>query len=435
MKDLLDWKQSRYRKPLLMTGVRQVGKTWLLKEFGRQSFENTAYFNFEKDQNLAELFESTKDINRIIKTFAIVAGHKIEAQKTLIILDEIQECGEALNALKYFAEDGPEYHIACAGSLLGVATARGSGFPVGKVDFLHLNPLTFTEFLLADDCQNLVDYLETLEIVESIPEILFAQFVDKLKTYFITGGMPESVKVWTEEHDVGAVQKILAKILRGYGNDFTKHSDVKDYAKISHIWDSLPSQLSKENKKFLFRLAREGARAREYEDALQWLVSAGLASKVYRNNGPTLPISAGDDLSAFKLYVVDVGLLRRHAGLAPSVFAKRNELFSVFKGALTENYILQALVNQYETTPRYWRVDHPSYEVDFLVQHDNAIVPIEVKAETNISSKSLKQYLARFGDSTDFGVRFSLMNLRKDGDILNVPLFMADHVKRLIDLQ
>lgn len=434
LKQLLNWKNSPYRKPLILKGVRQVGKTWVLKEFGRRYYENTAYFNFDENEEYKQFFETTKDVNRILQNLMLVSGQKILQEKTLIIFDEVQDCPEVINCMKYFCENAPEYHVACAGSLLGIALAKPSSFPVGKVNFMKIDPMTFTEFLMANGDENLVDYLKTVDILEPIPNAFFNLLYEKLKMYYVTGGMPESVLMWTNARDVSAMQKALFDIIGAYERDFAKHPNVSEFPKVSMIWKSIPSQLARENKKFIYKAVKEGARAREYEDALQWLVDARLVHKIYRSTAPSLPVSAYDDLSAFKIYLVDVGLLRRLAMLAPTAFGEGNRLFTEFKGALTENYVLQTLLTQFEVVPRYWSQSNPPYEIDFLIQRDNDIFPIEVKSETNTTSKSLKKFKELFGDKVNLRIRFSLDNLKLNGDMLNIPLFMADHTDRLIEL-
>ena len=431
---LLSWKKSSYRKPLILKGVRQVGKTWILKEFGRQFYDNVAYFNFDENPELKQFFQITKDPNRILQNLMLASSQRIEPEKTLIIFDEVQDCPEVINSLKYFCENAPQYHIASAGSLLGISLAKPSSFPVGKVNFMQIDPMSFTEFLLANGDENLVEYLQSVESIEPIPEAFFNPLSEKLKMYYVTGGMPESVLMWTQARDVNAMQEALSAIIEAYERDFAKHPETAEFPKISMIWKSIPSQLARENKKFLYKVVKEGARAREYEDALQWLVDARLVHKVFRSSAPGLPLSAYDDLSAFKIYLVDVGLLRRLSQLAPTAFGEGNRLFTEFKGALTENFVLQTLLTQFEVMPRYWSQVNPSYEVDFLIQRDNDIFPIEVKAETNTKSKSLKKFKELFGEQVKLRIRFSLDNLKLDGDILNIPLFMADHTDRLIGL-
>ena len=434
IENLLQWKNSPYRKPLILKGVRQVGKTWILKEFGKTCYENTAYFNFDENEDYKEFFETTKDVKRILQNLMLATGQKIEPGKTLIIFDEIQDAPKVLNSLKYFCENAPEYHVACAGSLLGVALAKPSSFPVGKVNFMNIVPMTFSEFLLANGDENLEQYLDSIDDISPIPDAFFNPLCEKLKMYYVTGGMPEPVLMWTEARDVQAMQRALSDILDSYERDFAKHPDVKEFPKISMIWRSLPSQLARENKKFLYKAVKEGARAREYEDALEWLVDAGLVYKIFRSSAPGLPISSYDDLSAFKIYLADVGVLRRLASLAPTAFGEGNRLFTEFKGALSENYVLQSLRGQFDVVPRYWSQVNPSYEVDFVIQKDNEIIPVEVQADKNIKSTSLKKYKELFGDKIKLRVRFSLENLKLDDDLLNIPLFMADKADKLINM-
>lgn len=432
MDKLLQWKNSTYRKPLILKGVRQVGKTWILKEFGRRYYENTAYFNFDENMEYKQFFETTKEVDRILQNLMLASGQKILPEKTLIIFDEVQDCPNVINAMKYFCENAPEYHIVCAGSLLGIALAKPSSFPVGKVNFMQIDPMTFTEFLLANGDENLVSYLNSINTIEPIPDAFYNPLYEKLKMYYVTGGMPEPVLMWTKERDVEAMQEALFGIINAYERDFAKHPDISEFPKISMIWKSIPSQLARENKKFIYKVVKEGAR--EYEDALQWLVDARLVHKVYRSTAPGLPISAYDDLSAFKIYLVDVGLLRRLAQLAPTAFGEGNRLFTEFKGALSENYVLQTLVTQFEVMPRYWSQNNPPYEVDFIIQRENDIFPVEVKAELNTKSRSLKKYVELFGDKIKLRIRFSMDNLKLDEDVLNIPLFMADQTDRLIGM-
>ena len=428
------WKESPYRKPLILKGVRQVGKTWILKEFGRRYYENTAYFNLDENEEYRQFFETTKDVERILQNLMLASGQRIQPENTLIIFDEVQECPKALNALKYFCENAPQYHIACAGSLLGIALSKPASFPVGKVDFMHIDPMTFTEFLLANGDWNLVEYMNSIDMIGPIPDAFFNPLCEKLKMYYVTGGMPESVRMWTEARDITAMQYALSGIIESYERDFAKHPDTHEFPKISMIWKSLPSQLARENKKFLYKVVKEGARAREYEDALQWLVDAGLVHKIYRSTAPGLPVSAYDDLSAFKIYLADVGVLRRLAQLDPTAFGEGNRLFTEFKGALTENYVLQTLITQFEVTPRYWTQTNPPYEVDFLIQRGNDIFPIEVKPEANTTSRSLKKYKELFSNKAKLRIRLSLDNLRLDDDVLNIPLFLTDQIDRLIGM-
>ena len=434
LEKLLDWKNSPYRKPLILKGVRQVGKTWVLKEFGKRYYENTAYFNFDENLEYKQFFETTKDVDRILQNLMIVSGQTIVPEKTLIIFDEVQDCPNVINSMKYFCENAPQYHVACAGSLLGIALAKPSSFPVGKVNFMQIDPMTFEEFLLANGDENLLAFLRSCDSIEPIPDAFFNPLYEKLKMYYITGGMPESVLMWTEARDVSAMQEALSDIIGAYERDFAKYPDISEFPKISMVWKSVPSQLAKENKKFIYKVIKEGARAREYEDALQWLVDARLVHKVYRSSAPSLPVAAYDDLSAFKIYLVDVGLLRRLAQLAPAAFGEGNRLFTEFKGALTENFVLQTLVTQFEVMPRYWSQSNPPYEVDFLIQRENDIFHIEVKSETHTAGKSIKKFKELFPDKVKLRIFFSLDNLKLDDDVLNIPLFMADRTDKLIGL-
>jgi predicted AAA+ superfamily ATPase len=434
MQSLIAWKQSPYRKPLILQGIRQVGKTWLLKEFGRRYYERVAYFNFDEHPEYRQFFESTKDVTRILDNLQFIIGFPITEGTTLIIFDEIQEAPNVLNALKYFHENGKSYHVACAGSLLGVTLAKPSSFPVGQVDFLKIHPMTFSEMLGAEHEKGLLDYLDAKSDFDPIPEAFFAPLVEHLKRYFLMGGLPEAVARWVNERDSGQIDSILYAILQAYEHDFAKHPEPRQYPKLIQIWRSIPSQLAKENKKFFYQLVREGARAREYEDALHWLVSSDVVTKVSRCTKPALPLSAYEDLSAFKLYTADVALLRRLAQLDNSAFLHSSRLFTEFKGAFTETYILQSLSASFPASLRYWTSSDNRYEVDFLLQYKNLVIPIEVKAETNISSPSLKAIKRLHGEDFPLRVRYSLQNLKLDGDVLNIPLFMVDWSERLINV-
>ena len=429
MEDLITWKQSARRKPLVLRGARQVGKTWVLEEFGKTFPDGYVKFDFDKEPEYAQFFQSTKDVRRILKNLSMASGQRITAN-TLIIFDEIQACEEALNSLKYFKEDAPEYYIVSAGSLLGLQLS--SGFPVGQVDFLTLKPMSFTEFLMADAAENYVDYLASVDEFHEIPNAFFEPLAEKLKHYFITGGMPESVRVWSEEHDPKAVDQVLSDIIYSYESDFGKHAPAEDVPKIRYIWQSLPSQLARENKKFLYSVVRPGARAREYENALNWLKDADIVSKVTRITKPGLPLSAYDDLSAFKIFAVDVGLLRRLSFLPVTAFAENNRLFTEFKGALTENFVHQSLASGFEVPARYWA--DATHEVDFILQRGADIIPIEAKAGENIRATSVKYYAKEYVKETPVIVRLSLRNLSYDGKVLNIPLFMIDQLDRLLGL-
>jgi hypothetical protein len=427
---LIEWKNRKDRKPLILKGARQVGKTYILKEFGKEEYENVAYFNFDHDENLKELFLNTKDPKRILEQLTFAFGKVIKPEKTLIIFDEIQECPDALNSLKYFQEEANEYHIACAGSLLGIKLSHTS-FPVGKVEYLEMYPMTFTEFLLADNCENLVDYMESITQIEKIPDIIFTQLNEKIKSYFIIGGMPEVVKKWVETKDIEEVNRIQKQILNGYEDDFGKHTENSNMqAKISIVWESIISQLSKENKKFLYQLAKNGARAREYEDSVNWLSNSNIVNKIFNVTKPDFPLNAYTDLSSFKLYMLDVGLLRRKANLDSKIVLEGNKLFEEFKGALTENFILNMLLFKYEEMPNYYVFDRN--EIDFIIQNKNEIIPIEVKSSENINNTSLTNF--NKSNTNKISVKFSTRNLDKSGKILNIPIFMAEYIDKLIQI-
>lgn len=427
LKKLIEWKESKYRKPLILKGARQVGKTYILKQFGKENYEGVAYFNFDHDEDLYNLFQNTKDPKRILEQLAFIYGKAIIPGRTLIIFDEIQECPNALNSLKYFYEEANEYHIACAGSLLGIRLSHTS-FPVGKVDFLNMYPMTFSEFLIADNAQNLVDYMNSLEKIEKIPDIFFNQLEEKLKAYFIIGGMPEAVSAWVNEKDMELVNKIQDNILSAYESDFSKHTQDSEANKISLIWNSIPSQLAKENKKFLYQVVKEGARAREYENALNWLNDANLIYKIYNVTKTDFPLKAYNDLSAFKIYMNDVGLLRKMSNLDSKIVVEGDKLFEEFKGAFTENYVLNMLSSTLNSVPNYYTFDRN--EIDFIIQYKNNIVPIEVKANKSTNNTSLTKYNEKFNN--ELSVRFSMNNLSKDGKILNIPLFLIEYVEKFI---
>ena len=411
-------------------GARQVGKTSLLKTFGATAFKNTAYFNFEEKPELAQFFEQTKDVKRILQNLSLANGATITPGETLIIFDEIQECRPALNTLKYFHENAPEYFVSGAGSLLGITLGKEGSFPVGQVDFLTIHPLTFSEFL-SELNHPLNTYLNSIDKIVAIPDLFFNDLVEKFKMYFISGGLPEPANTLLETNDIELVQRQLRDIRNAYALDFSKHSATKDIVKMGYIWNSLPSQLARENKKFMFQAVKSGARARDYEEALLWLIQAGLVHKVSKCTKPNLPLSAYTDLSAFKIYLLDVGLLRNLAQLDPTAFREGNRLFTEFKGALTENYILQAILPQFDTTPAYWTSEGKA-EVDFLIQYRNTIIPVEVKSDENIRSKSLTYYHQTY--SPPLRIRYSLKNLSLDDGLLNIPLFMADYTKYLVDI-
>lgn len=427
--ELVKWKSSKYRKPLILKGTRQVGKTYILKQFGKENYEGVAYFNFDHDENLYNLFTNTKDPKRILEQLAFVYGKAILPEKTLIIFDEIQECPNALNCLKYFQEEANEYHIVCAGSLLGIRLSHTS-FPVGKIDFLNMYPMSFSEFLIADNCENLVKYMKSINKIENIPDIFFHQLEEKLKAYFIIGGMPEAVSAWVNDKDMELVNKIQENILKAYESDFSKHTQNSEANKISLIWNNIPSQLAKENKKFLYQVIKEGARAREYENALNWLNDANLIYKIYNVTKTDFPLKAYNDLSSFKIYMNDVGLLRKMANLDSKIILEGNKLFEEFKGAFTENYVLNMLNIIFDRVPNYFAFNR--HEIDFVIQHKNKIIPIEVKSNMSTNNISLTRYNEKFDNK--ISIRLSMNNLIKDGKIVNVPLFLIEYIENFIDI-
>ena len=427
LEELIKWKNSKYRKPLILKGARQIGKTYILKQFGKENYEDIAYFNFDHDEDLQNLFESSKNPQRILEQLTFIYKKEIKPEKTLIIFDEIQECPNALNSLKYFQEEANEYHIVCAGSLLGIRLSHTS-FPVGKVEFLNMYPMTFSEFLIADNCENLVEYMKSIKSIEKIPDIFFNQLEEKLKAYFIIGGMPEAVQVWVNEKNIELVERVQQNILKAYESDFSKHTQNNEANKISLIWNSIPSQLAKENKKFLYQTIKEGARAREYEGALNWLNDANLIYKVYNVTKTDLPLIAYNDLSALKIYMNDVGLLRNMANLDSRIVIEGDRLFEEFKGAFTQNYVLNMLTIKFDKVPNYFTFDR--HEIDYIIQYQNKIIPVEVKANKSTNNVSLTRYNEKY--KNDLSIRFSMKNLSKDGNIINIPLFMIEYVDKFI---
>ena len=423
---LVNWKNSKDRKPLILKGARQVGKTYILKEFGKENYNDVAYFNFDHDEGLAELFGNTKDPKRIIEQLSLFNGKKINPSTTLIIFDEIQECSNALNSLKYFCEEAGEYHIACAGSLLGIRLSKTS-FPVGKVDFLNLYPMTFSEFLIADNSENLVEVMKKTKEIKEIPKIFTDELIEKLKVYYIVGGMPEAVNSWVNDKDIEKVSKIQKNILDAYESDFSKHTNINEANKISLIWNGIPSQLARENKKFVYQVVKEGARAREYENALNWLNNASLVTKCYSVTKCDFPLKAYNDLSCFKIYMNDVGLLRRMSNLNSSIIIEGNKLFEEFKGSFTENYVANVLNYLQEEAPNYYTFDRN--EIDFVIQRNNKIIPIEVKSDKSTNNNSLTKYNANNDNEISF--RFSLNNLCKNGKIINIPLYFIEYINNL----
>lgn len=419
MKDLVDWKDSTRRKPLVLSGARQVGKTWLLKEFGRRHFEGVAYVSFDNNPGLAAQFDAGYDLPRLLLMIQAESGQKVVPGKTLVVFDEIQECPRALTSLKYFCENVPELAVAAAGSLLGITFHEGTGYPVGKVDMFDLYPLSFREYLDATGNSTL------REVIDSGDEQLLGSLAVKLegllKQYYFIGGMPEAVATFVDSSNLSAVRAVQDGILFGYERDISKHLGAAGAEYTLSAWRSLPSHLGQENKKFVFGHIRDGARARDYRSAITWLVQAGIATKVPRVSKPGIPLSAYADESAFKLFALDIGLLCALSGLDTSSIADGNVLFTEFKGALTEQYVCQQLVSDCGLSPYYWSAENSRGEVDFLVQRGSGIYPIEVKAEENLRSKSLRAFSERYPDTIPR--RFSLSGFRDQGWMRNVPLY------------
>lgn len=427
MENLLAWKQSRRRKPLIIEGARQVGKTWLMKEFGRQAYGDTVYINFDSNARMAELFASDLDTKRLVLGLELYAGRKIDPESALLIFDEVQEVPRALAALKYFCEDAPQYHIVCAGSLLGIALHRGTSFPVGKVDFLKLYPLSFQEFLMAIGKKQFSELLDQQDfsMITSFRET----YADALKQYYFVGGMPEAVESFAENQDFNEVRQIQKRILAAYEQDFSKHAPNEVVPRLRMLWNSIPAQLAKENKKFIYGLVREGARAKDYETALLWLSDCGLVHRVSRVNAPGIPLRAYEDMKAFKLFVLDVGLLGCMTGLHQRTLLDGNALFVEFKGALTEQYVCQQLKTLADLELCYYTNDRGSCEVDFVVDTGGRVMPLEVKAETNLRAKSLKTYREKF--SPELAIRTSMADYRKEDGLVNLPLYAIGQIGSL----
>ena len=420
MENLCEWKNKKNRKPLIIEGARQVGKTWLMKEFGKQEYTNTVYINFDSNSRMAELFSADLDITRILRGIEIYTGKKINSEDTLIIFDEVQEVPKALSSLKYFYEDAPEYHVICAGSLLGIALHGGTSFPVGKVEFMKLFPMSFREFLTATGKEQYVELLEQKDhqMISSFKQI----YIDALKEYYYVGGMPEAVLSYSQAHDLEDVRNIQNMILAAYEQDFSKHAPVSIVPKIRMVWNSIPSQLAKENRKFIYGLLRKGARAKDYETAIMWLIDCGLIHKVSRITTPNLPLKAYEDLKAFKLYLVDIGLLGALAGLKQSALLDGNDMFVEFKGALTEQYVLQQLVTDPDIGIYYYTNDRGNCEIDFLIDDGDKVIPMEVKAEINLKAKSLKTYREKY--SPEVAVRTSMADYKENDGLVDMPLYM-----------
>lgn len=426
-KELEAWKNKEDRKPLMMLGARQVGKTSVLKRFGKEQFDNCAYFSLDEEKGVSDIFRTTKNPLQIIEQLSFLTEEPILPQKTLIVLDEIQDCPEAIGAMKYFCEKAPGYAVACAGSLLGLAFGHeGFSFPVGKVDHINMYPVTFSEFLEQKDF-GLYRYYKSINSLEPLPQVFFDRLSQAFTAYRISGGMPEAAMKMVEKN-IKSVENTLQNILQDYALDFVKHASPLLANRISHVWNSLPSQLAKENRKFVYQLVRPGARAREYEDALIWLQNAGLIHKISLCQTPQIPLKSYEDLSIFKIYCLDIGLLRVLSELTPETYLSNSPIFKEYKGALAENYILQSLLANGIKCSRYWASGNKA-EVEFIVQYGMDVIPIEVKSGISITGRSLVEYNKKY--SPNLRVRFSMLNLKRDDTLLNIPLFLADRAEDL----
>ena len=424
MEYLYKWKDNSNRKPLIIRGARQVGKTWLMKEFGSLAYKQCVYINFDNNQRMLELFSTDFNVERLLLGLELYAGHKIDPAETLVIFDEVQEVPKALTSLKYFNENMPQLQIICAGSLLGVALHKGTSFPVGKVEFLELYPLSFREFMLAMNKEQFVSLLNSEDY--SMVSTFRQEYIDLLKYYYFVGGMPEVVLAFSENRDFNLAREIQKRILTAYEQDFSKHAPNEIVPRIRMLFDSVPAQLAKENRKFIYGLIKEGARAREYEHALMWLVDCGLLHKVHRATTPKLPLKAYEDLKAFKLFLVDVGLLACMANLKQDVILSGNEIFIEFKGALTEQYVLQQIKALQDIQPYYWTNERNTSEIDFLLDIGNQIIPLEIKAEINLKSKSLRAYAEKY--SPNVSIRSSMSDYKRENWLINLPLYAIGNI-------
>ena len=425
--ELEKWKNKKKRKPLIIQGARQVGKTWIMKEFGKRYFDDVVYINFDNNERMKNVFDCDYDISRIISALKIEHGKNFVAENTLLIFDEIQEVPKALTSLKYFCENAPEYAIVAAGSLLGVAMHQGTSFPVGKVDFLHLYPLNFYEFLLAIGETGLADLLDKqdYELINSFS----SKYTDLLRKYYYVGGMPEVVQCYIDTDDMQEVRNIQKELLIYYENDFSKHVPKETVPRIQMVWNSIPAQLAKENRKFIYGIVREGARAKDFELAIQWLEDCGLIHKCYRVAKPGMPLISYMEMSSFKLFMLDVGLLTAKGNLSPRILLEGNRIFEEFKGALTEQFVAQELcAAEYELY--YYSTENSTGEIDFVIQHNCHCIPLEVKAEENLRARSLRAFCDKY--KPDIAIRTSMSNYREQDWMNNVPLYaLVNYVKEL----
>lgn len=428
MEKLVAWKSSDERKPMVLKGARQVGKTWLMKEFGRNYYKSFVYFNFDEEDELKSIFETNKNPQRIIELLSMIAGEKIYPLDTLIIFDEVQECPEALNALKYFKEKANEYHVIAAGSLLGTLLAKPKSYPVGMVNLLDIFPLTFEEFLEATDAP-LFAYYEGIHKEQQIEEIFHNRLLESYNNYLIIGGMPECVSSWLKHKDPAKIAQIQRELIEVYENDFSKHNGKVNSGRILMVFRSIVTQLAKSNEKFMYGAVREGARARDFEEAIEWLVSAGMLNRIYNVSKLEHPISAFDKLDQFKLFLFDTGLLKQMAGIDNSAILLKSTY--QFKGPLTENYVLQQLRGQFDVMPRYF--SSRNGEIDFVLQCGMDIIPVETKGGEDKSAPTFKKYVA--DNHPQYAVRFSKMGYRKDGNITNIPLYLVGKIKELLGIE
>ena len=430
MEELLEWKNKTNRLPLILKGARQVGKTWILQEFGKRYFKDTLYINFENAGDIKDLFEGSIEPKRIIEFLSAIHHKRIEPEETLIIFDEIQELPRALTSLKYFAELAPEYPICCAGSLLRVFLHDKVSFPVGKVDFLELQPLDFEEYLLANNEKDLIELIKNGKN-EVFPDIIANKLKDYLKQYFVIGGMPQAVQTWLNERDFEKVENVQKNILESYTRDFSKHTDHNTATKIEYVWRSIPSQLAKENRKFVYGVVKDGARAREYEDAINWLRDTGIIRVVNRVKcGDKQPLKAYEDLKAFKIYLLDIGLLRVLSELSYELIISSDAIYNQFNGLLTEQFVLQELSNIKKIKSIYYWSNEYTSKVDFVFAYKDYIVPVEAKAGINVKSQSLRVFINEY--STKLALRYSLQNLKRDNEILNIPLYVIWNTEKYI---
>lgn len=423
---LVEWKNKSTRKPLILKGVRQCGKTYLLKEFGKRYYEDTAYFNFEETEALKAVFEKDYDTKRIVFELGLHCGKTIQPGTTLLFFDEIQECGRAITAMKYFCENAPEYHIVCAGSLLGIALQKQLSFPVGKVDFLTLYPMSFIEYLRAGEEEAVANYIEQYKKGDALPAVVSEKLELLLKQYYVTGGMPEVVETWFRTKSIEQVENVQQAIINSYELDFAKHAPAKDFPKLSAIWRSIPEQLAKENTKFIFSHVKKGWRSKDLEDALEWLIGAGLVYKVCKIEKPYIPLSSYSDDTAFKLYMSDVGILRKLSKLPYEVVLDATPHYREFKGSMTENYVLCELIQSVDDTAYYWSSGNTA-EVDFIIQSGAEIVPIEVKSEKNVKARSLAEYRKKY--EPKYAVKTSMKNDVGGEEVLNIPLYMISQLE------